>query len=236
MHWLRPSSITRVVALLLVAAGSVAAQTGGAPAAAGVADADLIGLWGGDTLFGPRLRDSITIVPTPEGGWIAHIGGLEVPDTRMGNRWRFVLPDHEGELDVPDPRVGRLLHGFWMQPSGSRGRYATPVAFQLIWSPYPVLKGMVAPLDDRLSFWLSVQPGDSGTLRGVIRSPDAGWTGGRPWFRVARRGDTIELSDPATGQLETRPLPGVVRGRSGDRASAAVARRHRIRRAHARAA
>lgn len=58
MHRLRPRSMTRGVPLLLFAAGSAAAQTSGAPAPP--PDADLIGLWGGDTLFSLPHQETVS--------------------------------------------------------------------------------------------------------------------------------------------------------------------------------
>ena len=71
----------------------------------------------------------------------------------------------------------------------------------LVWSPQPVLHGVVEPLDQRMSIYLNIQPGDSGTLRGSFRNPQMGWTGGASSFLVTATGDNLALTDPGTGKV-----------------------------------
>lgn len=171
-----------------------------APLAAQQADSALIGLWGIDTVFGPELRGPIVIPGTGPTTWIAKIGGQEVPSTWTGHGWRFTFAD-SSRLDAGVPVIGQPFVGFWTQPPGPLGWFATPLPVTLVWSPQPVLHGVVTPLDQRMSLYLNIQPGDSGTLRGTFRNPQMGWNGGASSFRVAVAGDDLALTDPATGKV-----------------------------------
>ncbi len=184
-------AISGIACCLLLAASPLPAQQSGSA---------LIGLWGIDTVFGPDLRGPIVIPATGPTTWIAKIGGLEVPSTWTGHGWRFTFPD-SSRLDAGVPVVGRPLAGFWTQPPGPLGWFASPVPVEIVWSPQPVVHGVVVPLDQRMSIYLNIQPGDSGTLRGSFRNPQMGWNGGVSSFRVAVAGDDVALTDPATGKV-----------------------------------
>jgi CubicO group peptidase (beta-lactamase class C family) len=139
-----PAALPSAEAALLVVltVSPVLAQSRASSAAT-----DLLGLRGADTTFGPQVRGSLVIEPVAD-GWIAHVAGLEARSIEAGNQWRFVFPDSQGELVVAVPRPGRALHGFWIQRPGQRGSFATPVALSILWSPAPVLRGEIIPLDD----------------------------------------------------------------------------------------
>ena len=168
------------------------------PIAAQQSDAALIGLWGIDTVFGPALRGPIVIPGTGPTSWVAKIGGYEVPSEWTGHGWRFTFPD-SSRLDASVPVLGQPIAGFWSQPRGNLGWFATPLPVSIVFSPQPVLHGIVEPLDDRFSLYLNIEQGDSG-LRGKFHNREAGWNGNVPWFRVVPSGDNLDLIDPATGK------------------------------------
>ena len=103
-----------------------------------------------EAITGPRVRGSLVVEGTPS-GWIARLAGLETGSSNAGDHWRLVFPDRQGELDIARPREGRALHGFWLQPPSPAGWFATPVALTIVWSPGPVLRGAIVPLDDDLA-------------------------------------------------------------------------------------
>lgn len=185
--------IIRAALLLSLASAPLAAQSNGT-------DSALIGLWGIDTAFGPDLRGTIVIPGTGPTTWIAKIGGVEVPSEWTGHGWRFTFPD-SSTLDAGVPVPGQPLAGFWIQPPGNLGWFATPLPVTLVWSPQPVLHGVVTPLDQRFTLYLNIVRGDSGQLRGKFHNRDRRWDGGFPWFNVRNAGDNLELSDPATGKV-----------------------------------
>lgn len=181
--------IRRIATCLLLASSPLQAQQSGA---------GLVGLWGIDTTFGPRLRGPIVIPGTGPTTWVAQVAGVEVPSEWTGHGWRFVFPDSSRlEANVPVP--GQPLAGFWTQPRGNLGWFVTPLPVSLVWSPQPVLHGVVEPLDDRFSLYLDIEQGDSG-LRGKFHNREAGWNGGASWFRVVPSDSAIDLVDPATGK------------------------------------
>ena len=149
--------------------------------------------------LGPKIKGPITLTGTGPTTWVAKIAGLEVPSQWTGHGWTFAFPD-SSRLDVGVPVTGQPLVGFWIQPRGALGWHATPVPVTLVWSPQPVLHGIVEPLDDHISIYLDIQQGDSGTLRGTFRNPQMGWTGGISSFRVVEAGENLDLIDPKTGK------------------------------------
>ena len=97
------------------------------------------------------------------------------------------------------PVLGQPIAGFWSQPRGNLGWFATPLPVSIVFSPQPVLHGIVEPLDDRFSLYLNIEQGDSG-LRGKFHNREAGWNGNVSWFKVVPSGDNLDLIDPATGK------------------------------------
>src|SRR5204863_9389602 len=87
----------------------------------------------------------------------------------------FSVPDDGGEFRghvSSDTRKITTITGDWIQPIGigNNSRYATPVQFSKT-SP-AVWTGRVVPLDDRVSFYASIQRAQDGSLTAFIRNPE----------------------------------------------------------------
>lgn len=153
--------------------------------------AALIGLWGSETTFGPQVRGPI-VVERSASAWTMRVGGFEA----AGATPHIVLPGGQGELRA---RLdGTTLRGFWIQPRGNLGQFATPVAFTRVrpgaW------RGTVTPLEDRLSLYLNITKGADGSLRGSFHNPEVNWNGRAAWFRVEPKDDALHFVNPATGK------------------------------------
>ena len=185
-------------ALLALAAAPLLA---GAPAAAPAPAADpLLGLWAYEANFGPALRGPLVIRRAPA-GWVARIGGVETPATVTGAEIRAAFGNRgafRGRLEAG----GRILRGFWLQPSGatedrrdpggSGQPFATPVLLRR--GADHRWRGNVVPLDDRFSLYLSIFRDAEGNLSAAFRNPELNSNGGASRFRLVRTGDALHFS------------------------------------------
>src|SRR5215469_6786549 len=131
----------------------------------------LVGLWGAEQSFGPLVRGTLTI-DTRQAQGRAAISGFKVSVERTGDELNFSLPNGVGEFrGLLDP-TSNAINGQWIQPIGviNNNRYATPI--RLIAVSKSVWIGVVAPLDDHVSFYVSIQPQPSGSITAVIINPE----------------------------------------------------------------
>lgn len=153
----------------------------------------LLGIWASETTFGPAVRGTLTV--QREGReWRAEVAGRSVRFRSAGDSVRFALPGEGGEFRGVVTEGGRVIAGFWIQPAGVvlGQAYATPLALQSVGRA--VWRGMVVPLDDRFSLYLSISRGTDGSLIGVFRNPELNSIGGWPRFRVTRDADSVRFS------------------------------------------
>ena len=134
----KSSAVT--LALCLALAASATAQ----------ATPDLAGLWGASRTFGPDISGTLLIYRTPD-GWRADIAGFTVLVRGNAASFAFELPDGKGSF----------RNGHWIQ-----GGAATPVA--LVADGPNRWKGAIVPLENRLTFFLSI----TRDLHTYIRNPE----------------------------------------------------------------
>lgn len=158
---------------------------------------ELAGLWRGEAAFGPQVSGTL-VLERVDDGWTMRIGGFDVNVAHTGREVRCALPDDQGEFRGSLGDDGQVVRGFWIQPSGNMGRFATPVTLHR--AGPKAWRGQVAPLPDALSLYLAIRRDTDGSLRGVFRNPEMNWTGRAPWFRVVPGSDTISLVDPVSGK------------------------------------
>lgn len=156
------------------------------------ADSDLIGLWGAQVTLGPQVRGEL-VLERHGPAWTMRAGGYEVT-APAGGELRIALPGGAGELRGP------LDHPFWIQPHGNLGWFASPVRLERIGRG--TWRGVIRPLDDRLSLYLLITRAEDGTLRGEFHNPEMNWRGGAPSFRVVRHEESIDLVDPKSGKTK----------------------------------
>jgi CubicO group peptidase (beta-lactamase class C family) len=167
-----------------------------APAAAQGED-ELIGLWGAELRFGPALS-GVLAVRRGRAGWTASIGGEEARFRPSRDEIRFTFGSRGGFRG----RIERgAIRGFWLQPSGetedrrdpggSGQPFATPVLLRPArgggWS------GIVVPVEDRFTLWLSIFRAPDGALTAAFRNPEYNSNGGASRFGVAREGDAVRF-------------------------------------------
>lgn len=176
-----------LLALLLVSAVVLLAQ-------ATNPDQQLVGLWGTEQSFEPLVHGALTI-DGRQAQWYAAIGGFKASVDRNGDRINFSLPDEAGEFRGRVDRVSNIINGYWIQPVGvvNKNRYATPV--RLIGVNKSVWMGEVVPLDDRVSFYVSIQARSSGSITAVIINPEYNLFRRRSYDLILN-GSTVAFTSP----------------------------------------
>lgn len=172
------------------------------------------GLWGNEAWFGPAVRGEI-LVDRGDAAWTIRVAGLELSVPRNGDDLRATFPGGQGELRVRLEERGSVLRGFWTQPRGNFGQYASPLRLARVRDG--VWRGTITPLDDRMSLYLLIEAQADGSLRGVFRNPEVNWNGGAPWWRVTEEGEALKFTDPRSGKTRyVQPYDGAQRKISMD--------------------
>ncbi|MEM8712753.1 MAG: hypothetical protein AAGG01_17515, partial [Planctomycetota bacterium] len=173
--------------------------------------AQMAGVWGVETVFGPEVQGSL-ILRKEGDGWTADLQGHVASVTTSGHEWSFDLPGEKGSFR------GRAhdgaLRGFWYQPKGTvfGSRYATPVELTRVASD--VWLGDVIPHPERISLYVEfVREGDG--LLARMRNPERNVGAFYDLGKVELRGRSLQFFD-APG--ETVLLEGRLAA-SGDRFS-----------------
>ncbi|MGA7314360.1 MAG: serine hydrolase [Silvibacterium sp.] len=131
----------------------------------------LVGLWGTEQSFGPLVHGTLTI-DARQAQWRAAIDGFEVSVERTGDRLNFSLPNGAGEFRGRLDPTSNTINGQWIQPVGvvNNNRYATPV--RLVVVNKSVWTGVVVPLDDQISFYVSITQKPGGSIAAIIINPE----------------------------------------------------------------
>lgn len=152
----------------------------------------LIGLWAVEQDLGPLVRGEL-IVDARRQEWRARIGGYDIPVERQGNDVSFRLPAEAGEFRAHVTADAKSIMGHWIQPANLvyNNRYASPVV--LLKTETDVWRGEIVPLNERLSFYISIRRLPDGSLSAFIRNPEFNLFRGRT-YRVALDGKDLMLS------------------------------------------
>jgi CubicO group peptidase (beta-lactamase class C family) len=152
----------------------------------------LAGLWGVEQNLGPQVRGELILdARGPE--WRAHIAGYDVSVERKGEDVSFTLPGGAGELRAHFTPDAKSIIGHWIQPANAvyNNRYASPVVLSNIQEH--VWRGEVVPLEERVSFYLSIQRSSDGSLAAFIRNPEFNFFRRRT-YQVGLKGSEFALS------------------------------------------
>jgi CubicO group peptidase (beta-lactamase class C family) len=170
----------------------------------------LLGLWGSEQSFGPIVRGELTI-DARSSQWRARIAGYEVPvehtkdrtkDDQVKDEIHFVLPGEAGKFRGHLSANGKQILGHWIQLAGVAFysySYASPVELSEL-TPR-VWRGNVVPLDQRASFYISIQQTPNGALQAFLRNPEANRFRGQT-FDVEPKDGAVTLRQKGTAQFE----------------------------------
>jgi CubicO group peptidase (beta-lactamase class C family) len=149
--------------------------------------AALVGTWASVT-DAPVLHGQIT-VKREAGHWRGTIANAVASDAETDARVRLVFPSGQGEFRG-DIVPNGTLDGFWLQPPTVSGEaYASPLVLRAVSSN--VWRGVVQPLHDRFSLYLTISRGSDGALTGAFRNPES--HGGELRFAVTQKGDALQF-------------------------------------------
>ena len=154
----------------------------------------LVGLWGGEYVFGPTVNGRL-VIDGRQTEWLAHIGGFQVPVRHTGKTVSFTVPNGQGEFHGEIFAHSGRIHGHWIQPETAVDGYPfwTPVdlesADQGLWA------GHVVPLGDKLTVFLVIAQSADSAVTAFIRSPENNF-GAHRNFTVHRDGDKVVFTNP----------------------------------------
>jgi CubicO group peptidase (beta-lactamase class C family) len=155
-----------------------------------VAADPLSGVWGAEARFGMPVQGELTL-DGRDGAWHASIGGFQVVVETSGSEIRFKLPDDIAEFrGIRDP-ASNVVRGEWIQQGGLilDPQYASPVELHAI-AP-SVWRGMVVPLDQRISVYLFISTKD-GKTTATASNPEGNFFR-RRIYSVTRDGANVSL-------------------------------------------
>lgn len=140
------------------------------PATFAVTINDLIGVWEAKLRFGPDARGTLVVERAGE-GWIVSVAGYRATVV-AGDRIAFELPEGEARFRGQYDAKTNTLSGHWLQVrTQSNGlAFATPVRFKATGAKR--WEGEVAPLDDAMTMFLKIEPGEKGAVTAFIRNPE----------------------------------------------------------------
>jgi CubicO group peptidase (beta-lactamase class C family) len=159
-----------------------------------------VGLWGSEQTLGPLVRGQLTIDARSH-DWRASISGYEVAVEHTKEEIAFALPGRAGTFRGHLSASGNGILGHWIQPAGVAFygySYASPVELSEL-GPR-VWRGEVVPLDERASFYISVQRRPDGSLMAFFRNPEANRFRGHS-FDVELRDGAVMLSQKGEVKL-----------------------------------
>jgi CubicO group peptidase (beta-lactamase class C family) len=149
-------------------------------------DEKLLGLWGAEQMNGPAVRGELTI-DTRGSEWHATISGFDAVVEHPEQQLHFALAGNHGEFRGRFIADKEQIEGQWIQ---APGRYASPIRFKEL--THGMWRGIVTPLDDRITFFLMVERKADGSLGAYIRNPEHNWFG-RGTYAISRSGDKVSL-------------------------------------------
>jgi len=152
----------------------------------------LLGVWGSQQSFGPMVRGELTIdARSPK--WRARIAGYEVPVQHTKDEIHFALPGEAGKFRGHLSAEGEQIRGHWIQLAGlAFYSYSYASLVELSELAPRVWRGDVVPLDERASFYVSIQRTPDGSLKAFLRNPEANRFWGQT-FDVELRDSTFTL-------------------------------------------
>jgi CubicO group peptidase (beta-lactamase class C family) len=155
----------------------------------------LSGVWGAEVRFGMPVQGELTL-DGREGTWRASIGGYQVVAEASGSEIRFKLPDDIAEFRGIQDAASDVVRGEWIQQGGVilDPQYASPVELHRV-AP-SVWRGLVVPLEQRTSVYLSISTKD-GKTTATASNPESNFFR-RKIYSVTRDGAKVFLQ--ANGQ------------------------------------
>jgi CubicO group peptidase (beta-lactamase class C family) len=156
---------------------------------------DLAGLWQARRDYGPEVRGTLEVFHR-SGNWSARVAGFTAPVTTDDGSIAFEIAGDRGAFRGHIRTEERTISGHWIQPpTAANGvRFASPVELTRFAPGH--WRGEVVPLDDKMTFFLSLTHKEDGSIGGFLRNPEANF--GRHFHieQVLRDGDQLRFVEP----------------------------------------
>lgn len=154
----------------------------------------LVGVWTSETVIAPLVSGALTIDARGP-VWTASIQGRTARVRRERDSVNVVFSDRSGEFRGRWDGAGarQLIRGHWIQPGALDPygqRYASPVVVTS--AATNVWRGLVRPLEPKVTFYLSIQTAPDGRVEAFIRNPEANYFADRR-YAVEVKGDSVNL-------------------------------------------
>jgi len=166
---------------------------------------ELAGIWEAKRHFGPDIKGTLFIRQNGE-NWSAEIAGRRVSAKMAGDAVAFELPGGQGSFKGSFDLRRTKIFGHWMQPGTiMMGILASPVTLTKYGSG--IWRGNVSPLEDTVSFYLTIKTRDDGSAGAYLRNPERniGWTQYRV-DQIEREGESVKLLAANKGSEKGRVL------------------------------
>jgi CubicO group peptidase (beta-lactamase class C family) len=180
--------VTSLVVLCSLGCGPVASD-GERPAT------ELEGLWVAQRDYGPEVRGTLDLFERND-GWSARIAGFTAPVRVDGDTVTFEIEGDRGAFRGCIESKGRSIVGHWIQPpTAANGvRFASPVDLERRERGH--WRGEVTPLDDTMTFFLSLTRDEDDSIGGFLRNPEANFGRYFDIRQVVRDGDRLRFIEP----------------------------------------
>jgi len=154
-------------------------------------DEKLLGLWGMEQTYGPTVRGELTI-DSRGGGWHAQIAGFDAAVELREQQLRFALAGDRGEFRGRFTTGKKEILGEWIQSPviALNQRYASPVRLAEV--VRGVWRGVVEPLESRVTFFVMIERQADGSIAAYLRNPEHNWFG-RGTYALSTTGGRITL-------------------------------------------
>jgi CubicO group peptidase (beta-lactamase class C family) len=161
-------------------------------------DALLSQTWRSVVRLGPAVSGELKLWRTDSGEWRGSIAGRDVPAEVHGDSITMRLPSGDGEFRGGVTAAPKAISGTWIQPALTGDNKRMTSAVRLLAIPpqsghRKEYRGILTPLEDRISLYLRFVRSTDGAMSAVLRNPEGNEGDGT--FRVRRVADGLELTD-----------------------------------------
>jgi CubicO group peptidase (beta-lactamase class C family) len=160
---------------------------------------ELAGLWYAERTLGPQLRGVLDVYRY-DGGWQGEMASRHTQSRDLGSDIQLVFDGDHGEFRGQWISDENVIVGHWIQPPNAANgvRFASPLKLVPV-SPNR-WRGDVVPLDDRMTFYLSLGERTDGSLGGFLRNPEANFGRFFTIENVVIEEHTVRITEPGRTQ------------------------------------
>ncbi len=150
------------------------------------------GLWAAHMRYGPDIRGALLIERRGD-ALIAEIAGVRAEARVEGREVRFDLPNDAGSFRGHFTNREASITGHWIQPRTMSGGMAMASPVTLARLRAGAWQGNVAPMEDKITMFLSIRTDEAGVIRAYLRNPERNVGVFQQIDRIERRGNHLTM-------------------------------------------